>query len=73
MVSLKISETGKRKRGNAVPWYRVFEINEEGHVAGPAKVIDCPDDQQAIEQAKQLKDGKIVEVWTGERRIAEIR
>ena len=56
-----------------MPWYRIFEINAEGHIAGPSKAIECADDQQAIEQAKQLKDGKIVEVWTGPRRIAEIR
>jgi len=56
-----------------VPWYRVFEINDDGHIAGPARIIDCLDDQQAIAQARQLKDGKIIEVWTGERRVAEIR
>jgi hypothetical protein len=56
-----------------MPWYRIFEINADGHIAGPAKVIVCADDEKAVEQAKRLKNGEIVEVWHGKRRIAEIR
>jgi hypothetical protein len=42
-----------------MPQYRVFYVKEDGYLAGPSRNIECPDDQMAIEQAKQMKDGKI--------------
>jgi hypothetical protein len=56
-----------------MPQYRVFDVKEDAHLAGPSRNIECPVDQMAIEQAKQMKDGKIIEVWEGGRRIAEIK
>jgi hypothetical protein len=34
--------------------------------------IDCPDDEAALEHAKNLADGHAVELWEGSRRIALI-
>jgi hypothetical protein len=59
--------------GAVVPQYRIFELDSEGHITTPPKIIDALDDQHALETAKQLKDGKVIEVWDGPRRIAEIK
>jgi hypothetical protein len=38
--------------------YRVYILDAEGHVNDPPEVIECPDDGAAIEQARQLLDGR---------------
>lgn len=38
-----------------------------GRIDGPAKAIVCDTDEQAIESAKQLLDGRPLELWEGER------
>ena len=49
--------------------YRVYALDSEGH---PIKAIrlDCPDDQAAIESAKQYIDGRDIELWQLDRRVA---
>ena len=40
----------------------------------PAKIISCPDDEAATEQARQLLDGtdQSLEVWQSDRRVTLI-
>jgi hypothetical protein len=46
--------------------YRAYVIGPDGHfVSSRAQV--CPDDSHAITWAKQLLDGRAVELWSGER------
>jgi hypothetical protein len=40
---------------------------------GPAAIINCGVDQQAIEKAKQMANGHDIEVWQGVRRVIEIK
>jgi hypothetical protein len=49
--------------------YRVYALDSEGH---PIKAIrlDCLDDQAAIESAKQYIDGRDIELWQLDRRVA---
>src|SRR6202035_4385086 len=49
--------------------YRVYALDSEGH---PIKAIrlDCPDDKAAIESAKQYIDGRDIELWQLDRRVA---
>jgi len=53
----------------AVPDYRVYTLGEDGHIKGRAEIC-CPDDEAALEHAKQLADGHAVELWERDRRIA---
>ena len=39
------------------------------HITGPAQVIECENEQQAIGTAAQLTNGKSVELWEGARFI----
>lgn len=48
--------------------YRVYEIGEDGHIAGRAE-ISCVDDEEAKARAMQLANGRIVELWQGVRKI----
>jgi hypothetical protein len=51
--------------------YRVYFVEESTcRVAGPPKVLECADDNEALQKARQLVDGKDVEVWEGPRLIA---
>jgi hypothetical protein len=50
--------------------YRVYFVDDTGHVAGPPKIVECADDNEALQKAKQLIDGKDLEVWEGPRLIA---
>jgi hypothetical protein len=55
--------------GTQMSEYRVYVIGDDGHFL---KVIqlDCADDEAATQSAKQLVDGKDIEVWQEERKIA---
>jgi hypothetical protein len=46
-------------------------LGENGHIKGRLE-IRCPDDEAALERAKQLTDGHPVELWERYRRIALI-
>ena len=54
----------------AVPSYRVFALDEERHALGPPAVVECGDDEAALEYARQLADGTAVEIWERGRFIA---
>jgi hypothetical protein len=44
--------------------YRVYTFGLDGHILR-ANIIDCRDDDEAIEKTKQLVDGHILELWLG--------
>jgi hypothetical protein len=49
--------------------YRVYALDSEGHPIKATR-LDCPDDQAAIESAKQYIDGHDIELWQLDRRVA---
>jgi hypothetical protein len=49
--------------------YRVYVIGNDGHFVRAIQ-LDCPDDNAAIESAKQFIDGFDLELWQRDRRIA---
>jgi hypothetical protein len=53
-----------------MPDYRIFLL-KDGHIKVPAKIISCPDDEAATEEARQLLDGteQSLEVWQNDRRV----
>jgi hypothetical protein len=52
-----------------VPHYRIYSIRPDGHIAGPAVVVECGDDKEAIQKTQQAVNGKDVELWEGSRLI----
>jgi hypothetical protein len=52
--------------------YRIFVIGRNGRITGPATILECPDDQAAVDQAQQHLNGRAVEVWNGARMIVRL-
>jgi hypothetical protein len=49
--------------------YRIYVIGGDGHFMRAIQ-LDCPNDNAAIESAKQFIDGHDIELWQRDRRIA---
>jgi hypothetical protein len=56
-----------------VPEYRIFTLTKEQRIAGPAEMIDCGSDKQAIDEAIILMDDHDIEVWQGTRIVIRLR
>ena len=50
--------------------YRAYIIGQDGHFI-KSVILDCDNDDAAIESAKQLVDGHDVELWQLDRQIAK--
>ena len=55
-----------------MPLYRLYVIMPGEHIRVPPEVVECPDDKAAIERAKQLLDGRIIEVWNFDRCVTRL-
>jgi translation initiation factor IF-1 len=53
--------------------YRIYTLNDNNRIAGPAEVIACDDDMEAIARAKRLLDGHDVEIWRGDRVVIRLK
>jgi len=51
--------------------YKVY-ILVGGHVASPPAEINCGEDALAIETARELAEGRHVELWDGARQVAAL-
>jgi hypothetical protein len=49
--------------------YRVYIVGDDDRIMKRID-LDCADDSAAIEYAKQYIDGRDIELWQGDRRIA---
>jgi hypothetical protein len=58
--------------GDCVPEYRAFPV-KNFHIAGPAHIIECDTDQEAIEWAKQFAVGHGIELWDGGRLVSDLK
>ena len=61
--------SGLVPRPRVMPTYRIYTF-EGGHVREPPKIIECQND--AVKEAKQLLDGKLIEVWEQARCIVRL-
>lgn len=52
--------------------YRIFTIGEDQHFTGMPVLVDCADDNAAVDKAMQLVDGHDLEVWDHKRMIARL-
>jgi hypothetical protein len=50
--------------------YRAYTIGHDGHFSD-CEARSCAEDREAIEWAKQLVDGRAIELWCGERFVAK--
>jgi hypothetical protein len=52
--------------------YRAYIVGKDGHFLD-CKARPCNDDHQAVEWAQQLVDGRLIELWCGERFVAKFQ
>jgi hypothetical protein len=52
--------------------YRAYLVGEDGHFTD-CDARTCRDDRAAIEWAKQLVDGRAIELWCGGRFVCKAR
>jgi hypothetical protein len=52
-----------------MPDYRVYIVGSDGHFFNSVP-LECDDDTEALERAKQLVDGHDIELWQRDRKIA---
>jgi hypothetical protein len=52
--------------------YRAFTVGSDGHFVGFEPIV-CDTDDQATEQAKQLLNGRDIEVWCAERLVVRLK
>jgi hypothetical protein len=53
-----------------VPFYHVYFIDRADHPSRLPEVVECANDQEAMQKARQFVDGQDVELWDGPRFIA---
>jgi hypothetical protein len=52
--------------------YRIYTLSRYDRVRGPPRVIDCPDDDSAMHQARKFMDGRSLELWDGPRLVGRL-
>ena len=48
-----------------MPQYRFYTAKPDGHLLGLPTDVECPNDQDAVNEAKQFLDGHLIEIWQG--------
>jgi hypothetical protein len=49
--------------------YRVFFIDDDGHIRCVPEIIECTDDKEAIGKAVPLLGGRYLEMWKLKRLV----
>jgi len=52
--------------------YRVYILNDKGHIQSDTAIVSA-DDAQAIEAAKKIVGARNVELWDGERMVGRFK
>ena len=59
--------------GEGKRFYRVYRVEENGHIRVPPVVLSCDCDDDAIERTKQLLDGADLELWSFGRLVTRLK
>jgi hypothetical protein len=52
--------------------YRVYILNDKGHIQSDTLIVS-PNDAQAIDAAKKINRARNVELWDGERLVGRFK
>jgi hypothetical protein len=55
-----------------MPLYRIYQLDENGPVSDPPKIIEARTAAVAIGQAKQMVGGYDLEIWNESRCVGKI-
>jgi hypothetical protein len=56
----------------AVPAYRFYVFEKNGHVTGPPIFYELPNDDAALEEAKKILNDRAIEVWRGVNKVGRL-
>jgi hypothetical protein len=56
-----------------MPDFRIYKLNAQGHVTGPALVLVCEKDADVIRKVESLIDGHDVEILERTRLVARLK
>jgi hypothetical protein len=62
-----------RCQRQSMPEYRIYRLASDGHFWGVPVIVECAQDQEAIEKARQMVDGLDLEIWEAARLIARFK
>jgi hypothetical protein len=69
IARIKFYSVVQPQSGAAMPHYRIYSTTAETHISAPPIIVECADDQEAIQKAQQAVNGEAIELWQGERLI----
>jgi hypothetical protein len=52
--------------------YRIYTFSSDGSITAPPRVVECDDDQEAVQRAKQVLNGEDIELWQGSRFVIRL-
>jgi hypothetical protein len=55
-----------------MPEYRIYRMTKGGDISGPADIVECADEAEALQKARQYIDGYDVELWEGSRLLCRL-
>jgi hypothetical protein len=66
---------GQCNRGvpSFMPVYRIYKLDAQGHVTGPALILICEKDADVIRKVESLVDGHDVEILEGARLVGRLK
>jgi hypothetical protein len=56
-----------------MPEYRIYRLDQAGHIVAPPDVVDCETDEEAVATAQTRLDGLDLEVWQEARRVTTLK
>ena len=54
-------------------FYRLYTLNKQGQIFGPADLIEADTDESAIEKAKRLRGSLDQELWQDDRIVTTLK
>jgi hypothetical protein len=55
-----------------MPSYRIYSFTQDGHIVSMPRIVDCPDDGAAMQEARRYLDGHALEVWDEKRKVGRL-
>ena len=55
-----------------MPTYRIFTVGPDQHFLGVPEIVECLDDNEAINKAMQLANGLDLEIWDHNRMVPRL-
>jgi hypothetical protein len=52
--------------------YRLYTLDRRGKVLASPRIVECKDDEEALEVARQHVDGHDIEIWRDSKRVGLI-